>query len=126
MKISWLILIVLFFGLTAFNLNVTFDGNNPSVKVDIYTISNPLAEEDVIRFSIRLCSADNLENFSIVPFVQDKNNSALHYSFNHNVKQASINYFYTVSKNTTQKKIKFSFILEDNNNSTKRVHTVSL
>ena len=126
MKISWLIILISFIGLTAFNLNDTFDGNNPSVKIDFESEQNSFSKGDIVRISIRLCSAENLESFSVEPDFLGNENSSLKYSFNNNTKQASINYFYTVPENIKNKKISFTFILKDNNNITEKTKSIKI
>ena len=126
MKISWLIILFSFIGLTAFNLNDTFDGNNPSVKVDFESDRNHFEKGEIVRISIRVCSADNLESFSVDPELLGDDNSSLKYSFNNNTKQAFINYFYTVPENIQRDKINFTFILKDNNNQTIKTEQIKI
>lgn len=126
MKISWLIILILFLALSAFNISSTFDGNNPSVKISMEDGEREYRAGEIIRFSIRICSADNLESFVINPELLNDENSNLKYSFNSNTKQASINYFYTVPKDISGRDIRFSFKLKDNSNEINKVMQIRI
>lgn len=90
--------------------------NNPSVKITVEENSVTKAG-DVIVFSVKLCSADNLKTFSIVPDLKGQNeDSELRYIFNSNTKYATVNYYYVVPENYTEvDELKFSFKLQDSN-----------
>lgn len=114
MKINWIILIISFLGLSAFNFITTFDGNNPSVKIRTQITDDTNDSSEIIKFTVEICSAENLESFQIFPKFSEANESAdLQYRFASNTKQASVVYYYTVPKNTTQVELSFKFMLED-------------
>lgn len=99
MRISKLVIIVFFVGLTGFNLSSTFDFRNPSI-----TVSSEIIEETsqgkILILSLSLCSSDNLESFSIQPDVEGLNqDSELQYVFNNTTKQASVNYYFSAPDN---------------------------
>jgi len=116
MKINKLVILIIFIGLTGFNLSSTFDFNNPSI-----TISSESIEETgtgtVVVFSVSLCSSESLEKFKITPTVKGLNSdSDLTYIFNRSTKQASVNYYYSVPEGT--KDIGFTLELKDAVNET--------
>lgn len=127
MKFNWLIIIIFFVIVSAFSFSGTFEMNNPSVKIisekpDIYNSG------DIIVFSVKLCSSDNLQSFLIIPDIPGSNeDSELRYTFNENSKQATVNYFYVVPQNiNVVKKISFKFILQDANNNIVKKRIISL
>jgi hypothetical protein len=114
MRINWIILLTLFLGLTAFNLTTTFEPGNPSVKVSTEKDFISQQSGDIIKFSVEICSAENLESFNIEPDFLGEENTALKYHFNSNTKQASVIYFYTIPTGSEKREINFTFSLEDN------------
>lgn len=114
MKYNSLILLLIFVGLTAFNISDTFEMSNPSVKI-ISEESDITKAGDVIIFSVKLCSADNLKSFSIIPSIKGENDdSELKYIFNGNTKHATVNYYYVVPQNYKEyNNLKFEFSLQD-------------
>lgn len=116
MRFSWLILCIIFVILSAFNYSDSFELQNPSVKIISEEINYSPGE--VIFFSVRLCSTNNLQNFKVIPDTPGLNEDfELDYDFKGNIKQATVNYFYAIPKNVKDlKKIKFKFILQDSNN----------
>ena len=114
MKFSNLVILIIFVSLSAFKINDTFEMNNPSVKIISEEIDIKQAG-DIIVFSVKLCSADNLKIFSITPSLKGQNeDSELKYIFNSNTKHATINYYYVVPENfKDNEELQFSFYLED-------------
>ncbi len=127
MKFSWLILCIVFVVLSAFNYSDAFELNNPSVKIISEEI-NTDSPGDVIVFSVRLCSTNNLQSFTVTPDIPGLNDDfELNYDFSENIKQATVNYFYAVPKNVKElKKIKFKFVLQDSNNNITKVKEILL
>ncbi len=126
MKTKWLIILILFIGLSAFNFMDTFDSNNPSVKIFIEDGDRSYKSGETIRFSIKVCSAYNLKTFMVNSDHENDKNSKLLYRFDHNTKQALINYFYTVPADMQTKNIQFKFKLRDNNKETEKMKKVSI
>lgn len=113
-KVKQIIVILIFVGLTAFNISGTFELNNPSMKINEEDV-NIKQVGDMVIYTISLCSSNNLKSFSVSPSVSGLNtDSQLKYVFNGTTKHATINYFYAVPKNYKElKKIKFNFELQD-------------
>jgi hypothetical protein len=126
MRINWIILLIAFLGLTAFNLTTTFDSGNPSVKVSADQNFISQQSGDIIKFTVEICSAENLESFKIEPDFLGEENTALKYHFNSNSKQASVIYFYTIPTDFDKREINFSFSLEDNSGIFNKSEIISL
>lgn len=124
MKINRLIILILFVGLTGFNLGTTFDFHSPSITVSDQVIEQTNTGKVVI-LSLSLCSSENLESFSIKPDKAGLNNdSDLEFIFNNNSKQASVNYYYSVPEDV--KELKLNLSLKDAAELTKRQINVNL
>ena len=124
MNIRALLVFFVFIGLTAFNLSETYIDNSPSIKI----VSGENYDENNFVFSIKLCSDENLINFSVTPeIIGENDDAAFNYDFADNTKSAVINYFYVVPlKFKALDKIKIDFILTDNKSVTKISKTLIL
>ncbi len=102
--------------------------NNPSVKIIYEKFETNKRSGDIIVFSVKLCSSNYLQTFSILPDIPGLNeDSELKYIFNGKSKQATVNYFYIVPKNIDNiKKISFEFVLQDSNNKIIKEKNISI
>ncbi len=124
MKINKLIIIVLFIGLSGFNLSTAFDFRNPSVTIRSESIEETNTGK-VIVFSVSLCSSENLESFKITPDVAGVNSdSNLQYIFNGSTRQASVNYYFSVPEDLET--VNFTLELKDAQKKTVKQKSVKL
>jgi hypothetical protein len=125
LKYNSLVILFVFVGLSAFNISDTFEMSNPSVKI-VSEETKITKAGDIIIYSVKLCSADNLKTFSIKPSVMgDNEDSYLEYIFDKNSKHATVNYYYVVPENYKDfENLTFQFILQDSKR--KIVETKSL
>ena len=114
MKLNWLVIIIFFVILSAFNIKSTFEFSNSSVRILSEEV-NVSKKGDVIVFSLSLSSANNLQSFSVTPDIVGLNpDSELKYTFNNSTKQATVNYFYAIPENLDKnQEITFKFTLQD-------------
>jgi len=118
MKLRVIILLILFIGASGFNIIKTFELNNPSLKIVLEDCKNNKAG-DMIIYSVRLCSVDNLKTFSISPNIKGENeDSFVKFEFDENTKQAVLNYYYIIPK-IKNKQIVLNFTLTDNKSTIK-------
>jgi len=110
MKIKWLLLLIFFVTISAFNLKSSLDFN--SLSINIENNNKIYKPNDVVFYTINICSNENIENFEVVPEIIGKNqDSKVDYNFNFKTKTVTINYFYVIPddlKNVTSIKIFFS------------------
>ena len=123
MKYKAVIILIVFVGVSAFNITKTFEFNNPSVKIE-YINGEKLSKGDVAVFSIKLCSVENLKSFKVIPEIPGQNeDSELFFDFDENTKQATLNYIYIVPE-LLKEKMSFTFILKDKKSVTEKIENL--
>jgi len=115
MKINWLIILVFFILLSAFNLRNSFDFKSPSIKIE--TKDAVYKAGDVVFFTINICATEYIDSFKITPEVIGKNkDSEVIYNFDFNTKTVTISYFYVIPEITQISSINIIFLVNDKSN----------
>ncbi len=114
MKTNWLIILFVFISTNTFNASSIFEISSPSIKVERTKI---LAQKqgEIIQFVVNFSSCENLKQFKITPSIKGANeDSQISYTFDENLRKASLNYFYVMPENlANENTVTLTFTLED-------------